>query len=101
MAPSGRKNKWKKSWKRARKLSRRGVTNRQLYISSDSLTGPNNLGYENKGSIQINDGEWIELNHTDIDKKEIHYKGMLRSGMNSIHFAYFKHTFQSLSSRSL
>lgn len=48
----------------------------------------NNLGYENKGSIRVNGGEWIDLNHTDIDihEKEMHYGGMQHGGMNSIRF---------------
>lgn len=48
----------------------------------------NNLSYQNKGSIKINQGEWIQLNHTDIDifEKELHYGGMQHGGMSSIRF---------------
>ena len=48
----------------------------------------NNLGYENKGSIRVNGGDWISLNHTDIGiyEKEMGYGGMQHGGMNSIRF---------------
>ena len=48
----------------------------------------NNLSYQNKGSIRINSGGWIDLNHTDINvyDKEMAYGGMQHGGMSSIRF---------------
>ncbi|GLS24645.1 hypothetical protein [Marinibactrum halimedae] len=48
----------------------------------------NNLSYENKGSIRVNNGKWVSLNHTDVDvyEKEMAYGGMQHGGFNSIRF---------------
>ena len=46
----------------------------------------NNLSYENKGSVKINDGDWLPLNHstTTINSKELAYGGMTHGGFNTI-----------------
>lgn len=48
----------------------------------------NNLSYENKGSVSINDGPWISLNHVNEDihvyNKETVYGGMQHGSMSSI-----------------
>ena len=46
----------------------------------------NNLSYENKGSIKINDENWVPLNHstTQVNQKELAYGGMVHGGFNTI-----------------
>ena len=46
----------------------------------------NNLSYENKGSIKINNNNWLSLNHntTTINTKELAYGGMVHGGFNTI-----------------
>ncbi|WP_299247635.1 RICIN domain-containing protein [uncultured Aquimarina sp.] len=46
----------------------------------------NNLSYQNKGSIKINDESWLTLNHstTEVNPKELAYGGMVYSGFNTI-----------------
>ena len=46
----------------------------------------NNLSYENKGSIKINDEDWVPLNHstTQVNSKELAYGGMVHGGFNTI-----------------
>lgn len=43
----------------------------------------NNLGYENKASIRINDGNWLKLNHSSVN---LYYQEKARGGMK--HGAY-------------
>lgn len=46
----------------------------------------NNLSYENKGSVQINGGSWLQLNHNTaaVNPKELAYGGMVYGGFNTI-----------------
>ncbi|WP_378173133.1 RICIN domain-containing protein [Aquimarina sp. SS2-1] len=46
----------------------------------------NNLSYQNKGSIKINDASWLPLNHstTQVHPKELAYGGMVHGGFNTI-----------------
>ncbi len=46
----------------------------------------NNLSYENKGSIKINDQSWVSLNHStaEVNGKELAYGGMVHGGFNTI-----------------
>ncbi|WP_299251880.1 RICIN domain-containing protein [uncultured Aquimarina sp.] len=46
----------------------------------------NNLSYQNKGSVKINEGAWLQLNHNtaEIHPKELAYGGMVHGGFNTI-----------------
>ncbi|HJL01979.1 MAG TPA: hypothetical protein RMH85_05720 [Polyangiaceae bacterium LLY-WYZ-15_(1-7)] len=48
----------------------------------------NNLGYENKGSVRINDGPWIDLNHDTVEMHgpERRRGGMVHGGHGTIRF---------------
>ncbi|MFK7827708.1 MAG: PA14 domain-containing protein [Oligoflexales bacterium] len=48
----------------------------------------NNLGYQDKASVQINDGAWISLNHeiVQLEKQEAARGGMVHGGFNTIRF---------------
>lgn len=61
---------------------------RQVNAADQIFFFANNLGYQDKGSIQVNDGDWIDLNHKDVSiyEKEMHYGGMRHGAMNSIRF---------------
>ena len=69
---------------------------RELYLSpSQAEQGVllwlqvNNLGYQDKASIQINDGKWISLNHetVQLEKQEAARGGMVHGGFNTIRFS--------------
>lgn len=64
------------------------LTNEQVNTAQKLFFYANGLNIENKGSVKINDGEWVSLNHTDIDiyEKEMHYGGMQHGGFGSIRF---------------
>lgn len=49
----------------------------------------NNLSYENKASIKINDGPWVDLNHSSVDMQyqEEARGGMVHGGFNTIRFS--------------
>ena len=49
----------------------------------------NNLGYQNKASIKINDLDWVDLNHntTNIQSPEKERGGMAHGGHNTIRFS--------------
>ncbi len=49
----------------------------------------NNLSYENKASIQVNNGNWLPLNHqtTEIQYQEKARGGMVHGGFNTIRFS--------------
>ncbi|MEM6558777.1 MAG: hypothetical protein AAF605_03245 [Myxococcota bacterium] len=49
----------------------------------------NNLGYEDKGSVQINDGDWQVLRHDNVDmhNPELARGGMVHGGFNTIRFS--------------
>ncbi|MDH7445909.1 polysaccharide lyase family protein [Aquimarina sp. 2201CG14-23] len=48
----------------------------------------NNLSYQNKASIKINNESWLSLNHTtvEVNPKELAYGGMVHGGFNTIRF---------------
>lgn len=48
----------------------------------------NNLGYQDKASVQINGGPWVLLNHetVQIEKQEAARGGMVHGGFNTIRF---------------
>lgn len=48
----------------------------------------NALTYQNKGSIRVNEGEWLDLNHgtTEIQYQEMARGGMVHGGFNTIRF---------------
>ncbi|MFY0653483.1 MAG: T9SS type A sorting domain-containing protein [Cyclobacteriaceae bacterium] len=49
----------------------------------------NNMSYENKASIKINDGDWLNLNHSTVDMQyqEKARGGMAHGGFNTIRFS--------------
>lgn len=49
----------------------------------------NNLGYQNKASIKINDQDWVDLNHntTNIQSPEKERGGMVHGGHSTIRFS--------------
>ncbi|MBB6460470.1 LamG-like jellyroll fold domain-containing protein [Flammeovirga kamogawensis] len=50
----------------------------------------NNLSYENKASIQVNEGDWYNLNHesVDISIQELNRGGMVHGGYNTIRLTF-------------
>ncbi|NLR93512.1 T9SS type A sorting domain-containing protein [Flammeovirga agarivorans] len=50
----------------------------------------NNLSYENKASVKVNEGEWYNLNHesVDIPIQEENRGGMAHGGYNTIRLSY-------------
>ncbi|WP_010136335.1 T9SS type A sorting domain-containing protein [Ochrovirga pacifica] len=71
------------------------VKERQFYLSNQQVSlvnkvwfQINNLSYQNKGSIQINNEDWISLNHTNcaILSPEKERGGMVHGGHNTIRF---------------
>ena len=64
------------------------LTSEQVAASSLLWLQVNNLGYENKASIKINDAEWVDLNHntTKIQSPEKERGGMAHGGHSTIRF---------------
>lgn len=69
------------------------IVSRSITIDNQTLTSAtkvwlviNNLSYQNKGSIKINDQSWLSLNHTNttVYPKELAYGGMVHGGFNTI-----------------
>ncbi|NLR94379.1 LamG-like jellyroll fold domain-containing protein [Flammeovirga agarivorans] len=50
----------------------------------------NNLSYENKASVKINNGSWIDINHSSVEmyEQEKARGGMQHGGYNTIRFTY-------------
>lgn len=62
------------------------IDNQTLNNTSKIWLMINNLSYQNKGSIKINDNSWLPLNHntTEVYQKELAYGGMVYGGFNTI-----------------
>ncbi|WP_405206913.1 RICIN domain-containing protein [Aquimarina sp. LLG6339-5] len=69
------------------------IVERSLTIDNETLNSTskiwlviNNLSYENKGSIKINNNSWLSLNHNTaaVNPKELAYGGMVHGGFNTI-----------------
>jgi len=64
------------------------LTSTQVAASSLLWLQVNNLGYQNKASIKINNEDWVDLNHnsTKIQSPERERGGMVHGGHNTIRF---------------
>ncbi|MEM7157758.1 MAG: hypothetical protein AAF799_33260 [Myxococcota bacterium] len=78
-------------------LGREGTTEtRTLTLGAGVVDGAdrlwlrvNNLGYQDKGSVQINDGEWISLNHdtVEVEERALARGGMVHGGLSTMRIA--------------
>ena len=70
------------------KLARRTINlSSSLVANTESLwLLVNNLGYQDKASVKINDGPWVSLNHqtVEIERQELARGGMTHGGYNTI-----------------
>ncbi|WP_299189099.1 RICIN domain-containing protein [uncultured Aquimarina sp.] len=69
------------------------IVERSLILDNETLNSTakiwlmiNNLSYQNKGSIKINNNSWLSLNHNTaaVNPKELAYGGMVHGGFNTI-----------------
>ncbi|RZS92459.1 RICIN domain-containing protein [Aquimarina brevivitae] len=69
------------------------VVERIITLSSSEVSAANelwllmnNISYQDKASIQVNDGNWISLNHTtaNVHPKELAYGGMAHGAVSTI-----------------
>ncbi len=64
------------------------LTSTQAASASQFWMQVNNLSYENKASIKVNNGDWYDINHETVDMlyQEKARGGMVHGGFNTIRF---------------
>ena len=65
------------------------LTQQQANATKHVWLQVNNLGYQNKASVRINNGNWLSLNHQTVDMQtqEKSRGGMTNGGFNTIRFS--------------